>query len=960
MYGLILLGVVALIVLLSAGIAALFGLSKSKVHLIITAACAAVVLAFCWLTKLVLPSADTFMTFVEGRMGWIGDQFGQNAVQLTEQALEFAAISPTLVELVLQLAVALILPLLCVLLFAILALVAWVVSLIVFAIIKSVRKKRAAELDDDQESERPRQSWLSRLGAAGLGTVQGIIIVAIFLIPISCYLSIAQPTLKELTAQGVVPADNAIVAQAQDVMDDLDSSAVVRVYRTLGGRALSDSVMSMKVAGMNVKVSEELSSIITLAQHVLDLSKNTDFATYGEEEAAIISAIGDSFADSRLLAPIVGDVIYAATEAWLNGEPFMNMERPSLGEGAELLDPMLTAILEILHDDAKEALLLQADVKTTAELVSILARSGVFANLSDTNALMSALNGDTVSTMVTTLGNNQSMKRMIPEIMNLGVRAIGQVLNIPADTAAVHDNFMTTVASTLNEVRDLPEQERIKTLSTKLKTAFDTAGMDIDEQVLDFYATAMLHDLVNGNQNDVTEADVQAFFVLYAQGAVQTTSELNKRPVFDLLTETETQNTDPLAGTVYERMTEQQRQNSAAVAVASLCVKLSVLDENDADITEKASALVAETFTDLLSDNQAALEVVISVQITTPVPAKTNECSSSLQSTEEMKKTSTVVTLETLLIDTKQAAENITEETVAADAQAISAIFETAASLTDVLSGGEVSLTDLASSVGTILDSLAQTDTFGKDKTASLFTSVLQSETVRDKANIDMKTATQLAEKATEGDVNYSETMTTVAGAANIMDTLSKDGSISQDELVDLIRNLNSQTAGMIEVYVTPGRLVENKIPEKFSVVSSDLIKSLFGYIADSDKSNSEKEAKALNQILDIVLAAKESEDKKLFSSAPGAGDGKLPTAAESVNTLLDSLAVRHALVDVLTDGNKVTVFDPYELSGKIKEGSQDRADFIAALDAYGQAHPEVDQLTLEAVAALFGVDYSK
>ena len=950
MYSLILLGVVLLVVALSAGIAALFGFSKTKIHLIITAASAALVLVFCWLIKLVLPSADTMMTFVQGRMDWIGTQFGADAVEMTEMALEYAALSPTLVELVLQLAVALVLPLLCLLLFAILALTAWIVSLIVGAIIKHTRKKR--EEADDENVERPRQSGLSRLGAAGLGTVQGLIIVAILLIPISCYLSIAQPTLSELSEQGVLPADNAVVAQSQDIINELDSAPVLKVYRTLGGRALSDSVMSMKVAGMKVKVSEELSSIIALSQQVIELTK-TDFADYGEEQAEIIRSIGDSFADSRLLSPIVGDIIYAATDAWLNGETFIGMERPMLDQDTELLDPMVTALLEILHDDAKQALLLQADVKTTAELVSVLASNGVFANLNDTTALLGSLSGDAISSMVTTLGDNQSMKRLIPEIMNLGVRAIGQVLNVPADTVAVYDNYMTTVADKLNSVRDLPEQERLATLSEALDVAFDTAGMTIDDQVMDFYAAAMLHDLVDGNTSPVTEADVRAFFALYAQGAVQTSSALSTKPRFDLLTES----TDPLAGTVYERMTEQQRQSSAAVAVASLCVQLSVLDANAEDMTEQAAALVSATFTDLLGSDSAVLEVVISVQITQPVSPKTNECASSLQSTEEMKKTTTVVTLEDMLIDTKAAAENITAETVAADATAISAIFETAASLTDVLGGGELNITELATSVGTILDSLAQTETFGKEKTANLFTSVMQSETVRDAANLDMATATQLAQKATEGDVNYTETMSTVAGAANIMENLAKDGTISQDELVDVIRNLNSQTAGMIEVYVTPARLVENKIPEKFSVVSSDLIKSLFGYIADADKAHSEVEAKAINQILTVVLAAKESNDSKLFSSAPGADDGKLPTAQETVDTLLDSMAVRHALKDVLTDGNKVTMFDPYELSGKIKEGSQDRADFLAAIDAYGAANPDVDELTLNALAALFGID---
>ena len=957
MYSWILLGVVALIILICAGFAAIFGLAKAKARVIITAVCAAASLFACWMAKVVLPSPDVIMSFVKSNMSWIRANFGEDVVVIVKQAFEYASLSPTLAELLVQLVTALVLPLLFVLLFLVLFAVTWLVFLIVFGIVRAARRRRAARRMDDDDEE-PRKSGIPRLLATGLGAMQGVLLVMIIFIPFTCYLSIAQPMLHELNEQGLLPNDQPVVEQVQLAVDEMSASPVLKVYNTIGGKAVSDSIMTMKVAGTNVKVSEELDSIITLADQVIELSK-TELADYGEEQALIISSIGDSFADSKLLTPIVGDIIYAATDAWLNGKSFVGIEKPSLGENGELLEPMVVALLEILHDDAKDALLLQADVKTTAELVSVMARNGVFANLSDTNALLTSLSGNAITEMVTTLGKNQSMKRLVPEIMNLGVRAVGQVLNIPADTATVYDNFMNTVADELNALRDLPEQERIPALSAELKSAFDTAGLDVDDQVLDFYATAMLHDLVDGNPSAVTAADVQAFFVLYAQGAVQTTSSLSTKPTFDMLSSTD----DPLDGTVYERMTEQERQNSGAVAVATLCVKLSVLDENDADIAEQAAVLVTATFTDLLGDNQAALEIVISVQITAPVSAKTNECVSSMQSTEEMKKTSTVVTMEDLLIDTKEAAENITDETIVLDAQAISAIFDTATSLMEVLDGGEMNLSDLASSVGTILDSLAETETFGKEKTASLFTSVLQSDTVREKANLDMKTATQLAQKATEGDnVSYTETMNTVAGAANIMENLAKDGTISQEELVDVIRNLNAQTAGMIEVYVTPERLVENNIPEKYSAISSELIKSLFGYIADSDKANSEAEAKALNQILNIALAAKESDDTKLFSSAPGAEDGKLPTATETVNTLLDSMAVRHALVDVLTDGKQVTVLDPYGLSGKIKEESSDYTEAVNAIYDYRDAHPEIDDLVFEALAALLGVqvDLSK
>ena len=950
MYGLIIFGIVALIILFSAGHAALFGFPKAKARLITVAASAIAAIATALILKALLPSPDLIVSLVQSNLDFIGSQFGTSAVEIAEQALEFAGISPTLVELLVQAIGALILPLVCVVLFALYSLVAWLIYLIVSGITHRVQKKQAEVQGEDYEPRSKSPRWL----AACLGLAQGFIVVAVLLIPLSGYLAIAQPTLDELAAQDVIDDTDPIVYNSRKAVYELNHSFTLSAYRTLGGRLLSDSVMSMRVADTKVNLTEEMGSIITLLQQVSELGQ-TEFADYSKEQAEIIRAIGNSFGKSKLLSPIVGDILYAATDAWLQGETFLGMERPALGESAALLDPMLTALLEILHDDAKNTLMLQADVQTTAELVAILAQNSVFAHLSDSDELMSTLGKDgVVSTLVTTLGSNDSMKRLIPEIMNLGVRAIGQVLTLPVDTAAVYDSFMNTVADTLNDVRNLPEQERIETLSGELESAFDNAGIDVDVQVLDFYSTAIVHDLLENNSAAVTPADVQAFFVLYAEGVRDTTASLSTKPAFDLLSSS---SDDRFAGTVYERMTEQQRKSSAAVAVADLCVKLTAIDSSNA--TEQAKELVTETFTDLLGADHAALQVVTNVEISQPLSSSTLEHTASMQSTEELKKTSCVITLEVLLVDAKEAAQKINPETIGLDADAISAIFSTATELMDTLKGedGEFDLTALANGVGEIMDSLAKTETFGKDKTASLFTSVLQSETVRDKANLDMKTATQLAEKATEGEPNYKETMSAVAGSVNIMDNLAKDGTISEEELVDLIRNLNAQTAGMIEIYVTPERLVENNIPEKHSVITSDLIKSLFGYIADSDKQNSEVEAKALNQILNLALAAKESDDKQLFSSAPGADDGKLPTATETVNTLLDSKAVRHALVDVLTDGSKVTVVDPYGFSEKIAEGSESYVEFVDALYAYRDAHPEVNDLVFEALAALMGIE---
>ena len=955
MYTYIILGIIALVVLLSAAHAAMFGLRKAGTRLVVVALSAVGAIGTCLLIKQLLPTPDALTTLVQNNLHLIEKYFGANIVAYVEQGLQFANISPTILELAIQLSTSLILPLLCILLFFIYGAIAWIACSIVLACIRRSEEKKARAARDAGDEIVPRTKG-SRLLAASLGLVQGLVIVIMLMIPVSAYLAIAQPTLGELTSQGVLDESDPVISTTQEIVTSINNDHVVTTYRVMGGEMLCDSMLDMNVAGMKIKTTEELGSLLILANHVTELTK-TEFANYSEEEAAIIRAIGDSFADSKLLAPIVGDILYAATDAWLNGETFLGIGMPDMGESAEMFEPFIIALLEIIHEDARETILLQADVKTLAEMVAILAQNRIFANMADTDALLDSLTqSNAVNSLITVLGSNNTMKRLIPEAMNLGVRAIGQVLNIPANTEQVYDKFMVDITDTLNDVRDLPEQQRIEQLSEKLGTSFDNAGLDVDEQLLDVYATAMLHDLSDNNPNDVTTADVQAFFALYAQNVAQTTASLSTKPKFELLSDV--QAADPYAGTVYEGKTEQDLAQTAAYAIASLCINLASLDAEAEDVTEQAKTLVVDTFTELLGAESAALEVVSRVEIKTPISQSSVDSTASLQSTEAMKEVSKVITLEVLLVDTKEAALKITAESISSDAAAITAIFNTAADLKDVVgnSDEEMDIATLASSVGTILDSLQQTEAFGKDKTASLFTAVLQSETVRDTANLDMKTATQLAEKATEGDVSYSQTMDTIAGSVNIMEKLAADGTITDEEMVELIENLNPQTAGMIVIYVNAERLVENGVPEKHAPITSDLVKSLFTYMEREDLKDYNKEAKALNQILKIALAAKNSEDKALFSSAPGAVDGKLPTAKETVDTLMDSEAVRYALLDVLTDGTQVTLFDPYDLGEKVNENSADYQALRTALTEHRAAHPEIDDLVYEALAALMGV----
>ncbi len=948
MYGMILLGLVVLVAVISVVVSLFRGFAKSVVRFLTVLLAAVASVVTCLVIKAHLPNPEEFIRKAEeiDLVGKVRQLLGDGGASAVESLLDFAGISPTLIELVTQLLGALLLPLLCLTLFFLFAGVTWVIYLI----LKLVLRLPLKGLD--------RIVPLSRLWGAVLGAAQALVIIAVILLPVSGYLSVGGTVVDDLVKQGVLKADQAAVQTVQTVVDELDQSPVLTVYRKVGGDLLTDSMMKMEVAGAEVQVEEELDPVLAMVLRISELGEN-ELANYGEKEAEIIRAIGESFDDSKLMAPIVGDILYAATDAWMKGETFLGAEKPSMGESSELFDPFADTLFEILHEDAKTADLLREDVKTVAEIVATLAQHGVLANMNNTETLLTTLSGEgVVESLINTLGENQSMKRLIPEVTNLGVRAIGQVLNLPVDADAVYGDFMDDVAGALNEISTLSGEEQVSALSARLETAFDEAGVPIDDEILDFYSASMVHDLVENNPNgEVTSADVQAFFLLYSENVVDDDAEMAADfPRLEMLGNTDAE--DPFAGTVYANMTEEERKNTATAMLAAICTQLAGLDAEDENFDEQAKSIVVDGFVRVLGEDHAALETLKNTEVTKPVSGEAIQNTAGLKSPDSMKDTTAVVTLADLLLDAKAAAESINAETINLEAEAISAIFNSAGDLLSTMTdeNGQLDVATLAGSLGTILDSLSQTGTFGEIKTADLFTAMMQSETVRETAGLDVKTATEMANKATEGGGSYTQTMDAVAESVNVVDQLTKNGEVSNDELVELIRNLTPQTSGMIQVYISADRMVQFGVPVQYSGTSAELVSSMFSYMSREDLKDYDAEAKGLNHVLQVAMSAKTSDNKKLFSSAAGAGDGRLPTAAETVENLLGSEAVVFALEDVMTDGVRVTSFDPFGLGQRFTEDQAGYQDCYNAIMQYRASHPEISNLVYEALAAMFGV----
>ena len=884
---------------------------------------------------------------------WIGAKMAPEFMELLRE-------SPTLCDVVLGAVSGLITPILFFAVFVLANFISWIVYLLIALLRGNAMKAK----DENARYGRPR--------AIALAAVQTLIILVVWLIPLATYSNLAPIVTDAISETGLMDDNSKAVLDdvSENYIKPVDENPVVNLFRVLGGSALTDSLTGFTVNGQNVHMADELDTVASLVGNVICLTQN-DFANYGSREENAIYAISDSFKDSAILPAIAGELVNGATDAWKQDEDFIGLDKSFIYvDQSGMFDEFITTLINILNTDSEPGKedALCADLSTVAEVLVISIRGEVFTNFGDSDALVEALSKKgVVNSIVTALGQNDSMKVLIPEITNIGVRAIATTLGVKENVASVYDDMMHTIATGLNSAKGKEGDAQINAVTKTLETAFDEAGMAVDSEVLDSYSVTMIESLIEeSGDEEITVESVKGFFAVYvwsaeneANSQAGTLQNSTKPLAFGFGTDWKS----ALKGTVYDGMSEEELKKSGPAILARVNIKLTELNGVEDEgrrqqIRDEANRIVRDEYAPRL--NEKAQKVMLDATLQITVSEESVQMTASMKNHVAMAEKTTIVTMETLLVDVQAAAGAINADTVANEARAIESIFNTAQKLLiETDNGSNFDLETVGESIGIILDELGASGTFGKDKTASLFTAILQSETVREAADMDIATATKMAQKGTEGEnLNYKQTFVTVSKTVNVMESMNKNnGELTDEQIEELIRDINPQSAAMMEVYVTPERMEKSyDMPARYSVTAAPLLSNMFHYIANEEMDDAQykKESKALNNIMTLSMAARDNANDPNHNKYLFGEDGIMGKDARStVDDLMASLSLAYSLRETPFDE------DPFELSELLaeEEGKNEREELEQAIrDYYAENTSEYNHETLRLLAKLFGL----
>ncbi|MBQ3639937.1 MAG: hypothetical protein II955_05400, partial [Clostridia bacterium] len=304
----------------------------------------------------------------------------------------------------------------------------------------------------------------------------------------------------------------------EESIEKTSNHPVIKLYAKVGGGKLDKALTKIEVQGETTYLAVEITSISSLTGDVVTLKNAGNVDKWSDREAEAIKSLAKSLGNSKIIASMIGDVLGNATDKWLAGEDFFGLKKPSVGE---YLDPTFDLLLRDLNKDSQSLTAISGDLETIGDLLAILVRDGVLAKINDTDSLADMLTkGTTVKDMIAVLKANETMSNLVSEFTRLGMKAVGNMLQLPEVDLSDYEEFFDEVTVTLNEVLeniDFSDEESVDAaigdLTEKVQAELDKANVNVQlsDEIIDLYSDLII-DQFKDKEGAVTIDDLKELF----------------------------------------------------------------------------------------------------------------------------------------------------------------------------------------------------------------------------------------------------------------------------------------------------------------------------------------------------------------------------------------------------------------------------------------------------------------
>lgn len=355
--------------------------------------------------------------------------------------------------------------------------------------------------DKKQDGDEPRKNCFLSSGL-WIGAAHGLLLSAVIFIPLCGYLSVVADTTEALQgsiSEHYAESDKSEILES-DVFDTLsviqkaaDSPFVQIIHGSVGKpifRSLTSETCHMQDGtSFSLQLDSDLPQLgrivgtaLCLADR-MDEDEDTSDLLAGDDRV-LLEETCDVVLESELVSVIGADLIKTVATNWREDKPFAGISAP---DAEPVLKPTIQVALDIFKTENAD--LLKDDVHTTIELLEIIYDSGILddgLSNEDIMALLGSSKGQdsVIKSVQNCLSENEHMSPLAEEINSLSVRVVALVLDQSGLNDGKYDDALNSVAATVNEVVQMPKEERSEYIKVNVKEALDEHDeIDIPDDV---------------------------------------------------------------------------------------------------------------------------------------------------------------------------------------------------------------------------------------------------------------------------------------------------------------------------------------------------------------------------------------------------------------------------------------------------------------------------------------------
>lgn len=370
------------------------------------------------------------------------------------------------------------------------------------------------------------KSGVSVLMGGLLGAVQGMIIAAIVLLPVSGLVTIAAESREPLISDKDPAVSENIEGVYEDYIDDIIANPVLSVIRTLGEDALFDSLTTVKIGEDEVHMSKEMTVFAEIVADGMPLTEpEFNWADLRDKDKKAMTAILSDVGEDDYTANLVAGILRGIANANGKGAINLGFEEP--------FSTFLNEFISIFLTSDKDNV--DADLGTFLEVYFILNDYGVLEHFSmdgesgsaAEDLLVQNKDGKTViNVVIDELSENPRTQPLVTSLTKFSLKLMAQSAGnmLPDDVStdeiydAIKEGMENNVLSSVNDPT-IPEEEKKDAVKESLNNTLIDSGVitedtPLDDEIMDSIADHVMESFAG--KETLTNDDINnAIFSYY-------------------------------------------------------------------------------------------------------------------------------------------------------------------------------------------------------------------------------------------------------------------------------------------------------------------------------------------------------------------------------------------------------------------------------------------------------------